>query len=200
MEAGGMKDVPMNPGEEDWASFKCGGGPHAHKGQSVDSRHVKTIDTENKKFTTGWTPPAVEHLPPLPTPLMPPTSPATVFEKYIGRMFDSENMKSGANMARLLVYTTVNIARYNRSMSNDPQHYKRLTDSAIFMAKARFNMAISQGVSPLEVRDLIESIPWESSNHVPKPVITVPISYDCLEEASVSFKQQTPFERQNLPG
>lgn len=28
MEEGGMNRVPMQPGEQSWTSWKCGGGPH----------------------------------------------------------------------------------------------------------------------------------------------------------------------------
>lgn len=40
-ENGGMSGVPLLPGEEDWASWKCGGGPY----QQTDSTPPRNTHT-----------------------------------------------------------------------------------------------------------------------------------------------------------
>lgn len=195
---GGMRGIGMDPSEQDWASMKCGGDPHTHA-EPTFTGEIAMIDPEEKKVIGQWQPPREEHLPPSPDPLMPPTSEPTEMEQLMIEQFSDERMHSVTGIARLLVHTAVKISRYERSMHNDPEHYKRLTESATFMAQARFATSVrEEGVSAAKVRKVIEEVSWHQTR-THKPVISIPLPDDGTETPLVTFRPATAFQRRSLP-
>lgn len=117
------------------------------------------------------------------------TSPATIGEKHIIRQIEAQESTSRAHtVAAYFVRSTVDLARYQRSIENTDDdekknHYQRLITVTENSMKARVDYYTEKDgyAAVMEVRDILSSINW-ALTEVKVPTITANIAYSGTEK------------------